>query len=102
MPDNGAPDWPAYVRQNLQLCGFRPERESEIVEEIAQQLEEAYHEVLRAGGTETLAARPADRIARSGVYYQPGGAGGQPAAVIVERLSDCQAGLGGMEPRTPA
>ena len=38
MLDKKVPDWSAYVREKLQLHGFRPERESEIVEEIAQQL----------------------------------------------------------------
>lgn len=60
MLDKKTPDWSAYVRENLQLRGFRPERESEIVEEIAQQLDEAYHEALRAGGSEQGARAAAE------------------------------------------
>jgi hypothetical protein len=45
-------DWPPYVRQNLRLRGFRPEREAEIVEELARQLEDAYAEALRLGASE--------------------------------------------------
>jgi predicted permease len=43
------PDWLDYVRRNLRLRGFRPEREAEIVEEVARQLEDAYAEALRLG-----------------------------------------------------
>jgi len=60
MLDKKVPDWSAYVRENLQLHGFRPERESEIVEEIAQQLYEAYQEALRAGGSEQEARAAAE------------------------------------------
>jgi macrolide transport system ATP-binding/permease protein len=45
------PDWFAYVRRNLRLRGFRPEREAEIVEEVARQLEDAYTEALRLGAS---------------------------------------------------
>src|SRR5580704_9548213 len=61
MVDKKMPDWSAYVREHLQLRGFRPERESEIVEEIAQQLDEAYQEALRAGGSEQEARAAAER-----------------------------------------
>src|SRR5580704_15662835 len=44
-------DWSAYVGQNLRLRGFRPEREAEIVEEVARQLEDAYAEALRLGSS---------------------------------------------------
>jgi predicted permease len=60
MLNKKAPDWSAYVRENLQLRGFRPERETEIVEEIAQQLDEAYQEALRAGGSEQEARAAAE------------------------------------------
>jgi putative ABC transport system permease protein len=60
MLDKKAPYWSAYVRNNLRLSGFRPERESEIVEEIAQQLDEAYREALRAGGSEHEARAAAE------------------------------------------
>jgi predicted permease len=45
------PDWFDYVRRNLRLRGFRPEREAEIVEEVARQLEDAYAEALRLGSS---------------------------------------------------
>src|ERR1700691_5680154 len=45
------PDWSKYVRQNLQLSLLRPEREAEIVEDLAEQLDEAYEEALQRGLT---------------------------------------------------
>src|SRR5580704_3840669 len=45
------PDWLDYVRRNLRLRGFRPEREAEIMEEVARQLEDAYAEALRLGSS---------------------------------------------------
>src|SRR5271169_3327564 len=54
-------DWPAYVRRNLRLDGFRPEREAEIVEEVARQMEDAYSEALREGESEARAAEIARR-----------------------------------------
>lgn len=51
------PDWFAYVRHNLRLSGFPPEREAEIVEELARQLEDSYSEALRLGADETAAAQ---------------------------------------------
>jgi predicted permease len=45
------PDWSKYVRQNLQLSHLRPEREAEIVEDLAEQLDEAYEEALQRGLT---------------------------------------------------
>lgn len=54
-------DWNAYVRQNLRLRGFRPEREGEIVEEVARQLEDAYSEALRLGSSEDRACQAAKR-----------------------------------------
>ena len=48
-------DWSAYVRANLRLRGFLPEREAEIVEEVARQLEDAYSDALRLGAEESQA-----------------------------------------------
>src|SRR5580692_2769480 len=45
------PDWSKYVRQNLRLSHLRPEREAEIVEDLAEQLDEAYQEGLHRGLT---------------------------------------------------
>lgn len=53
-------DWPEYVRQHLRLSGFRAEREAEIIEELARQMEDAYSEALRMGASD----EQADEIAR--------------------------------------
>jgi hypothetical protein len=45
-------EWTNYVRQNLRLHGLRPEREAEIIEDLAQQLEDAYREALAGGMAE--------------------------------------------------
>src|SRR5690348_5890291 len=50
------PDWPEYVRRHLRLSAFRPEREAEIIEEVARQMEDAYSEALRMGASEAQAA----------------------------------------------
>ncbi len=49
------PDWAAYVREHLHLPNAPPEREAEIVDEIAQQLGDAYQESLRQGLSEAEA-----------------------------------------------
>ena len=43
------PDWKKYVRQNLYLPNFRSGREAEIVDDLAQQLEDAYRDGLSTG-----------------------------------------------------
>ena len=43
------PDWARYVREHLRVPRLAPEREAEIVEELAGQLDEAYNEHLRRG-----------------------------------------------------
>ncbi|MGA7786180.1 MAG: ABC transporter permease, partial [Candidatus Acidiferrales bacterium] len=50
------PDWAEFVRANLRLNAARPEREAEIVEDLARQLEDAYREAINAGMTEDEAA----------------------------------------------
>ncbi|HEX3742716.1 MAG TPA: ABC transporter permease [Bryobacteraceae bacterium] len=54
------PEWFAYVRGQLHLRGFRPEREAEIVEEVARQLEDAYGEALRLGQSRQEAVQAAE------------------------------------------
>ena len=54
------PDWHSYVRRHLRLHGFRPEREAEIVEEVARQLEDAYSDALRCGLSEAAARGSAE------------------------------------------
>jgi predicted permease len=53
------PDWHEYVRRHLRLRGFRPEREAEIIEELARQMEDAYSEARRMGSSEEQAAEVA-------------------------------------------
>lgn len=54
------PDWREHVRQHLRLRGVRPGREAAIVEDLAQQLEDAYRDGLgrgmSAGAAEQFAA----------------------------------------------
>lgn len=46
------PDWRAYVRGRLPRLHVPPERESEIVAELALQLDQAYAEALAGGASE--------------------------------------------------
>ena len=46
-----APDFRAYVRQHLPALAIRPERELEIVDELALQLEAAYEAARRDGAS---------------------------------------------------
>ena len=55
------PDWPEYVRRHLRLTGFRPEREAEIIEELARQLEDSYAEARRMGASDSLSREIARR-----------------------------------------
>jgi predicted permease len=55
------PDWPEYVRQHLRLSGFRPEREAEIIEEVARQMEDAWSEALSKGASDAQAREIACR-----------------------------------------
>ena len=54
------PDWTAYVRRRLSLPELRRERELEIVEDLARQLDEAYREALGAGATDAEAQARAE------------------------------------------
>ncbi len=53
------PDWRDEIRARLAPLGLRPEREAEIVEELAQHLDDRYRESLTAGHDETIAAAAA-------------------------------------------
>jgi len=55
------PDWPQYVRQNLRMSGSRVEREAEVIEELGQQLEDAYAEALNRGLSPSQAEAAAKR-----------------------------------------
>jgi putative ABC transport system permease protein len=43
------PNWKQYVQRHLPSLHIRPERETEIIEELAAQLDQAYQEALRNG-----------------------------------------------------
>ena len=43
------PDWTQYIRQNLPLSHLRVEREAEVIEDLALQLEDAYTDALHRG-----------------------------------------------------
>ncbi|HTF37983.1 MAG TPA: ABC transporter permease [Blastocatellia bacterium] len=53
------PDWKHYVRKNLPPLALGPERELEMVDEMAQHLEAVYEEALADGATEQEAYRRA-------------------------------------------
>ncbi|HEX5070880.1 MAG TPA: hypothetical protein VFV78_11760, partial [Vicinamibacterales bacterium] len=53
-------EWAALVRQRLGLSGLTPEREAEIVEDLARQLDDAYREALAAGSAEADARAAAE------------------------------------------
>src|SRR3954468_11551659 len=55
MPDEMKLDWTRYVRQHLNLPPLHPGREAQIVEEIAQQLDDAYRDELDRGVPESEA-----------------------------------------------
>ncbi|HSE40431.1 MAG TPA: hypothetical protein VLH08_06655, partial [Acidobacteriota bacterium] len=54
-------DWKKYVRDHFQTSNIRPEREAEIVEELAQQLDEVYNDALRNGLNEEQARNAVDQ-----------------------------------------
>ena len=53
------PDWRRLVRDRLPALHVRPERESEIVAELALQLEQAYTDAVAGGAGEEEALRRA-------------------------------------------
>ncbi|MGH9796190.1 MAG: ABC transporter permease, partial [Candidatus Acidiferrales bacterium] len=55
------PDWKQYVRERLRLPALHAAREAEIVEDLAQQLDEAYRATLRRGVAEAEASETAQR-----------------------------------------
>ena len=61
------PEWTKYIRQNLHLHGLRPDREAEIIEDLAQQLEDAYREALAGGMAEADAAHLQGSTSRIGM-----------------------------------
>src|SRR5262245_39510051 len=64
MPEwSGAvmPDWKAYVAERLRLPGLKADREAELVEDLAQQLDDLYRAALEHGATSDEAAAAAQR-----------------------------------------
>ena len=55
------PDWRKYVRERLRLPGLRAEREAEIVEDLAQHLEDLYLGALKRGASASEAEAEAQR-----------------------------------------
>jgi predicted permease len=53
-------DWAAYVRTRLRLPHLQADREAEVVEEIARQLDDAYREALVSGATDDEARQIAE------------------------------------------
>jgi predicted permease len=53
------PDWKKYVRDHLASLHLGPEREAEIIDEMAQHLEAAFEEALAAGASESEALQRA-------------------------------------------
>jgi predicted permease len=49
------PDWRAYIRDHLPAIGVGPERESEIVSELALQMDQAYTDALARGASDAEA-----------------------------------------------
>src|SRR5690242_11131482 len=54
-------DWRAYVRGRIRLRGFAPEREAELIEEIAAQLEDVARHAIDDGASDEEACRIAER-----------------------------------------
>ncbi len=64
MPNAASPtpsQWSSFVREHLRLSGVRPEREAEIVEDLARQLDDAYREALAWGPQKPRACAVAER-----------------------------------------
>ena len=55
------PNWKRYVQKHLPPLRVKPEREAEIVEELAVQLDQAYQEALQSGETPEAAEKTASR-----------------------------------------
>ena len=60
-PSSTPSQWSSFVREHLRLRGVRPEREAEIVEDLARQLDDAYREALATGASEVDARAAARR-----------------------------------------
>ena len=109
MSDEGKSQWVRLVRARLAPLGLEGPREAEIVEELAEHLEDAYEESLALGRTEgearadalaqfqdwrllecevSRAERPAfeGMLARAGVDFEKGGGGANMLELILKDL----------------
>ena len=62
MRDPNMPDWKAVVRERLAGLNLNGAREAEIVEELAQDLEDRYSELRARGASEAEAQRLAREV----------------------------------------
>ena len=109
MADEGKSQWVRLVRARLAPLGLEGPREAEIVEELAEHLEDAYEESLALGRTEEEARRDAlaqfqdwrllecevsraertafdGLLARAGVDFEKGGGGANMLELIIKDL----------------
>jgi hypothetical protein len=63
-------DWRRYVREHLPALAVSPEREDEIIAELALELEQAYAEAVTAGSSEAEALRQARRDSPTGTCWR--------------------------------
>jgi hypothetical protein len=105
--------WRAYVRSQLPSLDVSPERESEIVEELALQLETTYERARARGAGDDEArqlavneipdwssfARTVGRIEQP--YVQPPAAGGGPGGIMTGLIQDIRYALRALK-RAPA
>ena len=62
------PEWKDEVRKRLSRLNLEPAHEAEIVEELAQHLEDVYQRSLRAGATEAEATMQLYRSSPRTIY----------------------------------
>ncbi|HEU5181645.1 MAG TPA: ABC transporter permease, partial [Candidatus Polarisedimenticolia bacterium] len=91
------PDWKRYIRERLSLPRLRPERQAEIVEDLAQQMEEAY----RAARERGASAEEAEITARGEIQDWDGLARDIMASQTRDRLPMDQRTLERLEQAAP-
>ena len=80
--------WKEYVREHLGPLDAPPEREAEVVEELAQQLEQAYSDALARGASEAQAMAITERqIPDWSALAREISAAGKPETSALPRLS---------------
>src|SRR5215208_3353122 len=58
-PESNMPDWKEEIRRRLSRLGLAPAHEAEIIEEMAQHLDDCYEQSLQAGATKEEAYKAA-------------------------------------------